>query len=584
VQELARSGIAHVVISPGSRSTPLALACSMESAVRTFVLLDERGAAFFALGLAKTSRKPVALLCTSGTAAANYLPAVVEAAQSQVPLLVLTADRPPEAREWGASQTIEQVGLYGRFARWAVDLPVPEVTPSALAHLRQTVCRAVATASRSPRGPVHLNVPFRDPLPPIPVADDVPDSLPAELVEGRTNGRAFLELPATRIEPEEASLRAVAKAVAGESNGLIAVGPLDGEGEVGKALAKLAEVSGYPLLAEAVSSARFGQAGASRNQLSSSELMLRSESFVRAHPPRLVLKLGQALTSKAVTRYVESAGHTIALAEAGAFPDPSHLASTLVQGDLLATIEQLTEHVRALNPTRSPGWLDDFRLADRTARSALEEVLGQTDAVTEMGAAATLFAALPDDVPLWVASSMPIRDLEAVAPASERRVRVLANRGANGIDGTLSSALGAAAAGHRAALLIGDVAMVHDLNGLLAARSHRLSLTVLLINNDGGGIFSFLDVAKHSSANAFESLFGTPHGVDFSAAVAAFGGTHRVAENPGELRSELDRAFEQGGLQVVEVRTQRDENVRAHQRVWDEVRRRLEGQPWHSST
>ncbi|MBS2027935.1 MAG: 2-succinyl-5-enolpyruvyl-6-hydroxy-3-cyclohexene-1-carboxylic-acid synthase [Deltaproteobacteria bacterium] len=583
VEELALAGVHHVCISPGSRSTPLALAVLQREGLASSVHHDERSAAFFALGLAKTSRKPVALVCTSGTAAANYLPAVVEASLSHVPLIVLTADRPPEARSWGAPQTIDQLELYGRHARWSLDLPLPEPTAPMLAYLRQAMCRAVHVATRAPAGPVHLNVPLRDPLPPIPLAGDVPDAIAQDAKRART--RPTLTINEDVIRPDDAMLRPLAERLALLPRGILAVGPTPGDARLAAALARLSEATGWPILAEATTSLRVKSLGP--GAIAHGELLARNAVFAREHAPQIAVRLGQALTPRALTRYVDSSAECVVIDEPGRWVDPGHRASTLLAGDPALLVGRLAELIHEKRPSRDATWLDAFQRADAAAERALTHALESEEELGELHVARDVFDALPAGVPLFVASSMPIRDVETAAGLRAAFAPVLANRGANGIDGTIASALGAAAAhGGRGALLIGDVAFLHDVNSLLTAKLLGLSFTALVINNDGGGIFSFLEVAQNVEPATFEKLWGTPHGLDVASAARAFGATHSIASTRSALQNALAESLgsRAPGARIIEVRTDRARNVEAHRRVLVAVDAALEGQPWRSST
>ena len=579
VEELALAGVQHVCISPGSRSTPLALAVLQREGLASSVHHDERSAAFFALGLAKASRHPVALVCTSGTAAANYFPAIVEASLSHVPLLVLTADRPPEARGWGAPQTIDQVELYGRYTRWALDFPLPEPTAPVLAFLRQSMARAVHVATRAPAGPVHINVPLRDPLPPILVPGDVPDAIAQDAANART--RSTLTIAEGAPKPDDAQLRPLAERLAHIAHGVITVGPTTGDERLGAALARLAEATGWPILPETPSSLRVQSLAPTA--IAHGELLARNAAFSRAHVPEIAIRLGQALTPRALTRFVDSAKECIVVDEPGRWIDPGHRAATLLAGDPTLLIGRLAELIHEQRPTRDASWLEEFQRADAAAERALVHALDAEEELGELHVARDVFDALPSGVPLFVASSMPIRDLETVAGLRATPAPILANRGANGIDGTLASALGAAAAhGGRGALLIGDVAFLHDANSLLTAKLLGLSLTAVVINNDGGGIFSFLEVAQNVEPQVFEKLWGTPHGLDIAAAAQAFGAAHTRVRSRDELKSAL--ASHAPGARVIEIRTDRARNVEAHRRVLAAIDAALEGQRWRSST
>ncbi|WNG47015.1 2-succinyl-5-enolpyruvyl-6-hydroxy-3-cyclohexene-1-carboxylic-acid synthase [Archangium minus] len=574
LEELVRGGVRHAVVCPGSRSSPLALACARTDGVRTWSIIDERSAGFFALGLAKQSRAPVVLVATSGTAGAHFYPAVIEAAMSQVPLVVLTADRPLELQGWGAPQTVPQARFYGDFARLFADVGLPEADDAALVHLRATVARAVAIAWRAPRGAVHLNVPFREPLAPTLGSFDA-KHLSSRAREGRPG------VPLTRIHPpsrlpEAQALEAVRARVAATERGVIVCGPRDENDGFAEAIASLAEATGYPVLAEAASQARYGGGPAT---VSLYDAMLRHEPFARAHRPELVLRFGGCLTPKGPQAWIDSSGAEVVLfSDEGALFDPAHSAARVVEGSAVAACEALSQGLsRGLGP-----WARSFLWAEQWTRAALESAFSEDPSLTEMRVAHEVVTALPDGANLFVSSSMPIRDVDAFAPSTGRRLRVLANRGANGIDGIVSSALGvAAASGRPTVLLTGDLAFLHDVGGLLTARRSGVPLTVVVVNNDGGGIFSFLPIAQAEEARSqYENLWGTPHGVDLSHAAALYQARFRRPDSPASLRSAVAEGLK-GGLHVVEVQVaERARNVDLHRQLFARMATALGEGPW----
>ncbi|MBW2421593.1 MAG: 2-succinyl-5-enolpyruvyl-6-hydroxy-3-cyclohexene-1-carboxylic-acid synthase, partial [Deltaproteobacteria bacterium] len=514
--ELARSGVRHVCVSPGSRSAPLAVCAARCEALRTWVHVDERSGAFFALGLAKASREPVALVCTSGTAVANFLPAVVEAHYAGVPLIVLSADRPAELREWGAGQTIDQSRIFGSHLRWFAELPTPDGSgEELLRHGGMLACRAVAEATGSPPGPVHLNWPLREPLDPAwELAGEAAESVALASELQRAEGRAYTEIGRSRVPPQDAQVAELVELARGRPRGLIACGPMDADAELCESVAALARAAGWPVLADPCSQLRAGAHVAGAPILATGDLILRDAAFARAHAPDVVLRIGGSPVSKAFRLWLEARPpeHLLLVDPAGAWNDPSHLATQHWSVDPALLCRRAAE---GLGGSRESAWLADFEAAEGAAARAVDRGLGDESRLFEPRAVRELCARLPDDAILYVSNSMPVRDLDAVMPLAELGPRVLSNRGANGIDGMVSSALGAAAAGvGPAVLLTGDLALLHDLGGLLAARRHGLRGTIVVLNNDGGGIFSFLPIAQHGESVHFEELFTTPHGVD----------------------------------------------------------------------
>ncbi|WP_069804967.1 2-succinyl-5-enolpyruvyl-6-hydroxy-3-cyclohexene-1-carboxylic-acid synthase [Thermogemmatispora onikobensis] len=579
VSELRRAGIAHVVICPGSRSTPLALACAEQEGLRVWMHIDERAAAFFALGMARRLASPVALLCTSGTAAANFFPAIIEARLTRVPLVVLTADRPPELRDCGAPQAIDQLRLYGVYVKWFMDAALPEATTAALRYIRTLANRAVALARARPAGPVHLNLPFREPLTPEPQPQLLPPTSERDPLawEGRAGQAPYVRVTeAEGVGLPAAEVARLATLLHQHRRGLIIAGP-QSEPDLAPALQRLAERCGYPLLADPLSQVRSsGQPTGS--VLCSYDAFLRSERFVTSSAPELVLRFGAMPTSKPLLLYLQRyADRPLLVVDgAGGWEEPTQLASEMLHADPLIVCEQLVEALAQTgsNEERQEGWLEHWQQAERLTRQALRQTMETFRPLFEGRVFSELAELLPDGSTLYASNSMPVRDLDTFF-WSTRRIRCLGNRGANGIDGVLSSALGVSAAQQTLAdagpvvLVIGDLAFLHDLNGLIAAHLHRLPLLIILINNDGGGIFSFLPQAAYPEH--FEQLFGTPTGLNFAPAVEMYGGRFRRVHSWEEFRRACREGLRDGGLQVIEVVTERASNVQLHRQLWQAV-------------
>jgi 2-succinyl-5-enolpyruvyl-6-hydroxy-3-cyclohexene-1-carboxylate synthase len=550
VDELARCGLAEAVLAPGSRSAPLAMALWQRAAqdsgdgLRLHVRIDERSASFLALGLAKASRLPVALVCTSGTAAAHFHGAVIEASEAGVPLLVLTADRPPELRGTGANQTIDQVKLYGDAVRWFCEAGVPEARPGMNAYWRSLACRAWATASGAGGGfpgPVHLNLPLREPLVPgLPdAAGEAAGGWP-EPLDGRPGGAPWTRFPGAPAAADPLDLPWTER-------GVIVCG--DGCADPA-ALLRLAAQAGWPVLAEPSSGARSGPMS-----LPAYQYLLDSPEFVAAHRPDVIVSAGRPGLSRAQLGYLKQAGparHVVVAQGPGHWADPVRGATDVVPAVRLA----------AAGAGAGPGaggtpWLASWRAADAAASAAAAAILDGAGGLSEPRLARDLAAALPDGALLWAASSLPIRDLDQqMAPRAG--LSVLASRGTSGIDGMVSAAAGAALAHQRAgggpaAALLGDLAFLHDAPGLFAGPGEpRPDLVLVVANNDGGGIFSLLEPAEHGGP--FERVFGTPHGAGLGSLAAAAGlpavTVDRACDLPGALRG--------AGIRVVEVRTSRE--------------------------
>ncbi len=557
VAELAAAGVRDAVICPGSRSTPLALAVRSCEAIRSRVILDERSAGFFALGLARVNRRPVAVVVTSGTAVANLMPAVVEANLSRVPLVLLTADRPAELQDRGAPQTIDQVRIFGRHAKWSSELPLLDGEAATTAHVRSVAARAVATAAAGPAGPVHLNLPFREPLlPDGPLALGGRD-IPARPFAAVERGRPALGADA--LDRLAARLSAVAR-------GLIVAGP-DDDPRLLDALPRLAASSGFPILADPLSGLRTGPHDKSMVVVRADQLC-RPGPWLDAHLPEIVLRTGAMPTAKPILELLARVKPELLVLDGdGGWREPALLPATFVHADPADTADRLAER---LGTAADRAWAGAWLAADAAASAAMTAWLAGQDEPFEGAPFPALADALPDGAVLWAGSSMPVRDLDAWLPAADRAITVRSNRGANGIDGVLSSALGAAATGAPTALVIGDVSFLHDATALGTARQLGLSLAIVLVDNDGGGIFSFLPQAQPAAAipgtglpEHYEALFGTPHGTDIPAVVRAFGAGYRAA-GPRDLREAVGWALAAPGVNVVHLRTERARNLELH--------------------
>jgi 2-succinyl-5-enolpyruvyl-6-hydroxy-3-cyclohexene-1-carboxylate synthase len=542
--EFARCGVADIVVAPGARTGPLAQALfaqATRSGQRLHSRFDERAAGFLALGLAKRSGRPVVVVCTSGTATANLHPAVLEASHSHVPLVVLTADRPAEMRGTGASQTTDQIKLFGSAVRLFAEIGTPclevDSTPSANCYWRSLVCRAVASAAT---GPVHLNVPLREPLEFAP-CDDAQARFP-----GRADGKPWVEItPPTSMATSTAASPG-ASTISASARGVVVVG--DDAHDAAAAIA-LAEASGWPLLAEPQSGARRGP-----NAISTYRYLLSHENTRRRLMPELVVSVGRPGLSKEIQALLRDVTELIVVDPHDDWSDPSRSAGRL-----------LRQFPTPEGPRCDPSWLQLWRAAEQTAKAALDGFLDHS-AFSEPRVVRDVLHQLPDDALCVIGSSMPIRDADVTMP-SRRGLRVLCNRGLAGIDGTTSTAIGAAiahqtAGGGKAYAILGDLTFLHDLTGLLGGRcSLRPDLTIIVINNEGGGIFSLVE--HTADTVGFDELFATPHTVDIACLAAGAGWQHERVTSPSELTAGLEGA----GPRILEVRTDRHVNAKLHQRL-----------------
>ena len=555
VEYLYQCGLRQVVISPGSRSTPLTVAFAAHEDIEAIPVLDERSAGFFALGLAKQLHKPVALVCTSGTAAVNYFPAVVEASEASVPLLVLTADRPPELRNCGAGQTIDQLRLYGDYPVFQEEMALPSVSVEVLEGMRDQLCRSYREACR---GPVHLNCPFRDPLPPT-EDETVPQdfSLP---------GGFYSLLPERKIRSsDDQQLIEIAS-----GRGIILCGTETPENPNAycKAIAKLAEASGCPVLADGLSPVR-NYSSAGLQCVTSYDLILRNSELRDMLRPDWVIALGPLPTSKELRKWLgESDTKMYHVHQHGKNLDPTGKVVQLIA----KPVDQL-EGLFHFSETGDEAYLRAWSSAQEKTSACLVEAFNDEQAHSFEGRIAwNLPRWLPKGTALFVASSMPVRDVEYFWPSNSSEVQVYASRGVNGIDGTLSTALGIAHGNQPSILLTGDLAFLHDSNGLLIRPKLNGHLTVLLVNNHGGGIFNHLPIAKFEPP--FEDFFATPQEIDFQKLVESAGCEHIQLKQMDELEGLLSESPE-AGIRVIEIETDRHRDSEYRKQLFKSISQTL---------
>jgi 2-succinyl-5-enolpyruvyl-6-hydroxy-3-cyclohexene-1-carboxylate synthase len=558
IDGLVGGGVTHMCMTPGSRSTPIALAAARHPGITLHVHVDERSSAFFGLGIAAASGQPVAMFCTSGTAAANHFPAVVEACMARVPIIVMTADRPPELQGVGANQTIDQQNLFGRYVKWFCDTGVPEAGERERFRWAQFGVHAIDHAIRfPPPGPVHLNLPFREPLLPTGAPIDAP---PITYTTSTTTHQPVNRMPAFLREVNTGH-RVVVVA------GRLRVAPAG--------LVDLCADRGWPLLAEPQSGLResphgHGRAGA----LTAGALLAADAAFREHHHPDLVIQFGAAPTSRGVQELVRGADRLLIVDPDGLVADPDRRATLTIEDDAADVVAALRARSSSLPATR-PQWLHEWHAADRRVRQAVDELLDGWDEPYEGRIARDVAAAIPDGGVLFAGSSMPVRDLDAYM-LPRTGLRVLANRGASGIDGLVSTTLGIAEVSGPTYALIGDLSLLHDASGLLWGARRGPGAVFVVVDNDGGGIFSMLPQAALSKEE-FELLFGTPHGLDLEAIARAAGAGVRTVDSAGVVVPAMREAATSGGVQMVRVRVGRDRAVELRREVSRAVSAALSG-------
>jgi 2-succinyl-5-enolpyruvyl-6-hydroxy-3-cyclohexene-1-carboxylate synthase len=558
VAELVQTGVTEAVVSPGSRSTPMAMVMAEHPGLNVHIHVDERSAAFFALGIAKASGKPVALLCTSGTAAANYFPAVTEANISRIPLIVITSDRPHELRDVGAPQAIDQIHLYGNHVKWFVEMAVPEKSDEMLHYVRSVCGRAAATAVQAPSGPVHLNFPFREPL--IPKLDD------KNLFRLNERPERYVKVRNGELTIGKTEIKEISAAMSKHKNGIIVCGQITDEGFAAE-VTELSTRLNFPIIADPLSQLRSGE-HSTANVIDAYDTFLRDGKAKEYLRPTIVLRFGAMPISKALLIFLKEnyqAQHYV-VDGGGGWRDPAALSTEMIYCNETMFCRGI---LAELGENHENGYLTKWQDLNRLTKDNLT-VIRDTTEMSESRLFYQLAEMLPEHANLFVGNSMPIRDLDSFFHNNGKSINILANRGANGIDGTISTAMGAAAVSkHPFYLVLGDLTFFHDLNGLLAAKLYQIDITIIIINNNGGGIFSFLPQAEHPKH--FELLFGTPLDLDFEYVVRMYNGQFTRIKNWEQLGVVIEASKTAHGLNVIEIVTQRDRNTKEHRQMWSLV-------------
>lgn len=565
IDELAAHGLRDVVISPGSRSTPLAVLFAEHEKVNDWIVVDERSAAYFALGIAQAKKCPVALVCTSGTATANYLPAIVEAFYARIPLIVLTADRPHELRDIGASQTMNQIGMYRDFVKLFYEMALPDASKGTLSYVRNRALRAMKAAKSDNPGPVHVNFPFREPLMPDVTLDNLWDRTERNHESSVFSGKKSLS---------EGELSSLTQLFQENPRGLIVCGPQIDE-QLGEAIIALSKHLRIPVLADPLSQLRAGHF-VDDNIIATYDSLFRSEKVRAKLKPDYIIRFGAMPVSKHYSFYVTEHSDVaqFVVENNDAVREPTNHDSHYIVADGVSLCQHLlrVSERNVITLSDNDTWLAKWQRMNNIA----QDILCHTESteLTEGTVVRHVIEQLDDNSHLFIANSMPIRDVDTFFMPTPKAIRLYANRGVSGIDGTLSSALGVAAAGKHVTLIIGDLSFYHDLNSLFIAKRYKLPITIILINNNGGGIFSFLPQAQEKKY--FEHLFGTPLDIDFKHAVAMYGGKYDVVKDASELTDILQANRKSENFSVIEIKTDRSENVVWHRHMWEKISQKLE--------
>jgi 2-succinyl-5-enolpyruvyl-6-hydroxy-3-cyclohexene-1-carboxylate synthase len=562
-ETLKHLGLSTTVICPGSRSTPLAVAFAQHQEIEAIPVLDERSAAFFALGMARVTGRPTVLVCTSGTAGANFYPAVIEARESRVPLLILTADRPPELRDCHSGQTIDQLKLYGTYPNWQTELSTPSVEISRLRYLRQTVVHAWERSLFPTPGPVHLNIPLRDPL--APISQLTPDTIPSpfELKDFFTSlSHSQFPIPNSPFPIPHSQFPIPNQEWQQCDRGIIIAGIAQPQHprEYCHAIAQLSKTLKWPVLAEGLSPVR-NYADLNPSLISTYDLILRNRQLAQQLTPAMAIQIGELPTSKELRSWLDEYQPRRWVI------DPSHHNLDPLHGKtthLRITIEQLTTTIAPLSQgeigeNRTLGYLDQWCTTEAKVRSTVDQKMASVNQLFEGKAAWLLSQILPLETPLFIGNSMPVRDVEYFWKPNNTGIRPFFNRGANGIDGTLSTALGIAHHNQSSVMLTGDLALLHDTNGFLLRNKFVGHLTIVLINNNGGGIFEMLPISTFDPP--FEEFFATPQTINFAQLCVTYGVEHQLIQSWEQL-TELLNPLPSQGIRVLELRTNRKTDAR----------------------
>jgi len=567
IEEFIRQGVDMFCISPGSRSTPLTAAVAHNSRTRKKIFIDERGASFFALGYARAKKKPAVLISTSGTAVANYFPAVVEASLDNVPMIILSADRPPELQAAGANQTIFQNRIFGNYPRWFFELPTPDTQIDPRMVLT-TVDQAVYWSIRNPAGPVHINCRFREPLEP---TSDVDEWIKYfNLTDWQKNQLPFTTYTKPLFIPEPEEVEKVCELLEDSNDGIIFVGKLNSVSEQ-QSVMELAQQLNWPLFPDIQSGLRMGNT--LPNLIPYFDQILLSEKIASSLKPRTVLHIGGQPTSKRFLQWLASHPfkNYLVVKDHPFRHDPNHIATLRIESDIAYFARQVSERIGRRQPSDLLTLLKPY---SDSVRSTISAYLQKIQGISEMSVSRVISQQIPADHGLYLASSMPIREMDMYADEQGPSVQVVANRGASGIDGTIASALGFAEGLQQpVTLLIGDLAFIHDLNSLHLLSSASPYLTIVLLNNFGGGIFSFLPIAQHQ--DIFEEFFGTPHEFTFRPLTKIFPLQYFNPKTAEEFRQIYQQAIQSKNHTLIEINTHREQNFREHQILQKEIREQL---------
>lgn len=567
VDQLAELGVEKACISPGSRSTSLTLAFARNKKIKSYVIIDERSSGFFALGLAKRTNKPVAVITTSGTAVAELYPAIIEAYQQRVPLIICTADRPPEMLNSGANQTINQNNIYANHINWFFDLGLPEVSRERIFHLKSIALRAFITSRTVNKGPVHLNFPFRKPFEPDTFTDEIDEKLLEEYLTVFNEPPDALSFSGYEV-PDAALLK-----IKNSKKTLIICGPDNYSEDFSEICNKLSEDFNIPVFADGASPIRFCKTSG-KNSITNFASILKSRNILDDLDPDLIIHFGNAPTSKTLLDFFRhSKAEKILVNKFGDWKDPSQTAKLLLPVSPSFFCDYLIINLKK-DKSRNDEYLQSIKELETTVEDLKLEIIENADFPFEGRIILDIIKSAPAELNLMVSNSLPIRDLDSFAPNTGKKIKIFSNRGASGIDGIISTAAGIAAASSEPAILVtGDLALFHDLNGLLAVKHYKIPLNIVLVNNNGGGIFEMLPVSEQKE---HPDYFLTPLNLEFRKIVEAYGGSFINISGWDDFKEKLETSLNKGGLNILEIKTDSKESLKLRKRFWDETIKRIE--------
>ena len=567
IDQLVALGVKYACISPGSRSTPLTYTLSKNKKIKCFISIDERSSAFFALGLAKSSDIPVIVVTTSGTAVAELYPAIIEAYQQRIPLIICTADRPAELIGTGANQTINQHNIFRNHIRWFRDLGLPSISETGFHHLQKVAVKVFNISSKDDKGPVHLNFPFRKPLEPFSYTDQVNKNIiklkPQRFLKGKSS------------EDRSKKYYKIVEGITKYDRGIILVGPIDYDRELFRRIKKLSAILKYPVFADGLSQLRFNTSKSDRNIVSNFNAIVSSEKFMQKHETKIILQFGRTPTSSVIEYFLaETKGDRFIINQYGDLFDPTRNAKAIISIEPKIFCQSLITELTELRFRRlHTEWINDFRKAENICNSIKDKMIEKSKFPNEPSIISEIIKAIPSGSHVFIGNSSPVRDLDSFQSNTSKKLTIHFNRGASGIDGVTSTALGIASRNKQTILITGDLSFLHDLNALSIAKKYSIPITIIVINNNGGGIFESLPISQ--KINKFREYFITPHNLNLSGIVKSFGIDYQLITSRNNLQIHLNKIINKNFTSVLEIRTKAVKSVDLRNRYFNEVKKKL---------